>query len=102
MPFTLAYNPWLAALASGAAPDGDAVPGTLTVWDREFRDASNQLLGTASVTAQQTAPGEYLLQSNGVVPGPGYDSRRRVSLSVLRAGGQNQWVGDWKVEDDDS
>lgn len=95
-PFRLARHPWAAALAAGLGAPGDA-DGATPAWDRAFADPAGDVLGTARVLAAAHAsePGRYLFSSTGTVD----RSRRRVSLTLLRAGLPEQRLGDWRVED---
>ncbi len=94
-PYTLAINPWLSALAGGQAPAGDAVPGTVSAWDRAFDDGAGHPVGTASVTAAKTGAGAFELRSLGRTE----TATRQVSLVVRRAGLATQQIGSWKVAD---
>ncbi len=95
-PYRLGRNPWVAALASGAAPQGDAVSGTPDAWDRTFDLSSGAEIGRAEVKAERVAPGEYRLVSVGRVG----TSRGRAEARVHRAGLPTQRIADWKVGDD--
>jgi hypothetical protein len=96
-PFRLARNPWAAALAAAQGVPGDQDPAT-PAWDRSFEDGEGNPAGTARVTAQSVPgePGRFTLSSIG----SGERSRRRVSLTLSRAGLPEQRLGDWKVEDE--
>jgi hypothetical protein len=91
--YTLSHNPWLAALAQGKAPAGDA-DATTAQWDRTFTDGSHTL-GQASVQAEEISPGSYRLKAVGTVG----RSRHQVVLTVHRSGQLDQRVTDWKVGD---
>ncbi len=97
LPYRLSRNPWLGALASGEAPEGDADPGSAETWDRAFSVSSGNPLGSAAVRAQAVEPGVFRLVSTGAA-GTG---RGRAECRILRAGLPEQRLADWKVGHED-
>lgn len=95
-PFRMARHPWAEALAAGHGVPGDQDPDT-PGWDRIFPGGAAHATGTATVEARADAgeAGRFTLSSVGTVG----HSRRRVSLSLRRAGLPDQQLRDWKVDD---
>jgi hypothetical protein len=93
-PYTLSLNPWLRALAAGAALPGDADAGT-AAWDREFAldPARPGELGAVAVTAALESAGVYRVTAAGTLG----RSSATASLRVRRAGLPDQSTRDWTV-----
>ncbi len=96
-PYRLSRNPWLAALAAGEAPAGDADPASADRWDRAFTDPAGNVLGSASVRAEVAAPGMFRLVSVAAAAA----GRGRAECRILRAGLPEQRLADWKVGHED-
>ncbi len=90
-PYRMGRHPWIASLASGAAPPGDAALASADTWDRDFPVAGGT--GRASVRAEASGPGEYRVVSPGLVG----RSRGLAQMVVRRTGLPEQAVTSWRV-----
>ncbi|WP_025321363.1 pilus assembly PilX N-terminal domain-containing protein [Deferrisoma camini] len=94
-PYRMGRHPWIASLAAGTAPPGDADSSSADTWDRDFPVSGGT--GRASVRAEAGGPGEYRVVSPSLVG----RSRGLAQMVVRRTGLPEQAVTSWRVGHED-